>query len=122
TMCQESAHQRLTSDGSGGRGTTRSGDGGERAAALSIRGAHVPRSGPMATTHPADERQDGLVPADSRTTAQLVGRLLAELGASHVFGVLGSGNLLTTNAMVAAGVPYTAARHEGGAICMASGY
>lgn len=76
----------------------------------------------MATTHPADERQDGLVPADSRTTAQLVGRLLAELGVSHVFGVLGSGNLLTTNAMVAAGVAYTAARHEGGAICMASGY
>ena len=32
-------------------------------------------------------------------------RSVAELGAGHAFGVVGSGNLAVTNALVAAGVP-----------------
>jgi thiamine pyrophosphate-dependent acetolactate synthase large subunit-like protein len=38
------------------------------------------------------------------------------------FGILGSGNLVVTNALCAAGVRFHHARHEGGAICMADGY
>ncbi|MEX5298042.1 thiamine pyrophosphate-binding protein [Kocuria sp. CPCC 205292] len=56
------------------------------------------------------------------TVAQLVGRALAELGVGHVFGVVGSGNFHLTNALVAAGVPYTAARHENGAATMADAW
>ncbi|CAA9573132.1 MAG: TPP-requiring enzyme co-localized with fatty acid metabolic genes [uncultured Thermomicrobiales bacterium] len=51
-----------------------------------------------------------------------VGRTLAALGASQVFGLIGSGNFAVTNALVAAGVPFVAARHEGGAITMADAY
>ncbi|MEB4613802.1 thiamine pyrophosphate-binding protein, partial [Leucobacter sp. M11] len=49
-------------------------------------------------------------------------RLLARLGAGHCFGVVGSGNFAVTNALVANGVPFTAARHEGGAATMADAY
>jgi thiamine pyrophosphate-dependent acetolactate synthase large subunit-like protein len=56
------------------------------------------------------------------TVAQLVGRTLVELGADHVFGVIGSGNFHVTNAMVAAGARFVAARHEAGAATMADGY
>ncbi len=51
-----------------------------------------------------------------------MGRTLAELGVGHVFGVVGSGNFEVTNALRLAGVPYTAARHEGGAATMADAY
>ncbi len=54
--------------------------------------------------------------------AELVGRTLAELGVGHAFGVVGSGNFHVTNALRAAGVPYLAARHEGGAATMADAY
>ena len=54
--------------------------------------------------------------------ADLVGRAIADLGAAHAFGVVGSGNFAVTNAMVAAGVPFVAARHEGGAATMADAY
>ena len=54
--------------------------------------------------------------------AELVGRTLAQLGASHVFGVVGSGNFEVTNALRTYGVPFTAARHEGGAATMADAY
>lgn len=54
--------------------------------------------------------------------AELVGRTLAELGVGSAFGVVGSGNYVVTNAMRAAGVPYVAARHEGGAASMADAY
>ena len=37
--------------------------------------------------------------------AQLVGRTLAELGAGHCFGVVGSGNFAVTNALREHGVP-----------------
>jgi acetolactate synthase-1/2/3 large subunit len=54
--------------------------------------------------------------------AEAVGRALVALGADTVFGVVGSGNFHATNAMVAAGARYVAARHEGGAAMMADGY
>lgn len=54
--------------------------------------------------------------------AELVGYTLAGLGAGHVFGVVGSGNFVMTNALRRAGVPFTAARHEGGAATMADAY
>jgi thiamine pyrophosphate-dependent acetolactate synthase large subunit-like protein len=55
-------------------------------------------------------------------TAELVGRVLAGLGAGHAFGVVGSGNFEVTNALRAHGVPFTAARHECGAATMADAY
>lgn len=52
----------------------------------------------------------------------LVGQTLAKLGVGHVFGVVGSGNFDVTNTLVQEGVPFTAARHEGGAATMADAY
>jgi thiamine pyrophosphate-dependent acetolactate synthase large subunit-like protein len=60
-------------------------------------------------------------PAGS-TVADVVGTVVARLGAGRAFGVVGSGNFRVTNALRAAGVPYTAARHEGGAATMADGF
>ncbi|MGH8969026.1 MAG: thiamine pyrophosphate-binding protein, partial [Actinomycetes bacterium] len=54
--------------------------------------------------------------------AEAVGRTLAALGADHVFGVVGSGNFHVTNALVAGGARFVAARHEGGAVTMADAY
>jgi thiamine pyrophosphate-dependent acetolactate synthase large subunit-like protein len=56
------------------------------------------------------------------TTAELVGTTLAELGVGRAFGVVGSGNFAVTNALLAGGVPYVAARHECGATVMADAY
>ena len=53
------------------------------------------------------------------TVAEAVGRVLVRSGVRTVFGVVGSGNFAVTNAMVAAGARYVAARHEGGAATMA---
>ncbi|HVQ89766.1 MAG TPA: thiamine pyrophosphate-binding protein [Mycobacteriales bacterium] len=54
--------------------------------------------------------------------AEAVGRAVAQLGADRVFGVVGSGNFHVTNALVAAGAEFVAARHEGGAATMADAY
>ncbi|MPZ63445.1 MAG: thiamine pyrophosphate-binding protein [Propionibacteriales bacterium] len=54
--------------------------------------------------------------------ATAVGRTLAGLGVDHVFGVVGSGNFHLTNALVAGGARFVAARHEGGAATMADAY
>ena len=54
--------------------------------------------------------------------AELVGHTLARLGVGHAFGVVGSGNFAVTAALRAAGVPYVAARHEGGAATMADAF
>jgi acetolactate synthase I/II/III large subunit len=54
--------------------------------------------------------------------AEAIGKALAAHGVEAVFGLLGSGNLTVTNALRDAGVPFYAARHEGGAICMTDGY
>ncbi|MDO0917382.1 thiamine pyrophosphate-binding protein [Streptomyces sp. DT2A-34] len=54
--------------------------------------------------------------------AEAVGRALCAAGVDQVFGVVGSGNFHVTNAMVAAGARFVAARHEGGAATMADAY
>jgi acetolactate synthase-1/2/3 large subunit len=54
--------------------------------------------------------------------ADAVGRELAELGADTVFGVVGSGNFHVTNALIAGGARFVAARHEGGAAVMADAW
>lgn len=54
--------------------------------------------------------------------ADALGRMLAELGVSQVFGVVGSGNFRVTNALVTFGATYVAARHEAGAASMADAY
>lgn len=60
--------------------------------------------------------------SDNVKVSTLVAQTLAKLGVGHVFGVVGSGNFDVTNILVQAGVPYTAARHEGGAATMADAY
>ncbi|RZU31901.1 thiamine pyrophosphate-binding protein [Blastococcus saxobsidens] len=60
--------------------------------------------------------------APARTVATAVGEVLVRSGIDTVFGVVGSGNFVATNAMVAAGARYVAARHEGGAATMADAY
>ena len=52
---------------------------------------------------------------------EAVAATLAGLGADTVFGVVGSGNFDVTNALISQGARYVAARHEGGAACMADG-
>src|SRR4051794_22367459 len=54
--------------------------------------------------------------------AEVVGVTLAGLGADRVFGVVGSGNFHVTNALVAAGAPFVATRHEAGAAIAADAY
>jgi thiamine pyrophosphate-dependent acetolactate synthase large subunit-like protein len=56
------------------------------------------------------------------TVSHVVGATLAALGVDTVFGLLGSGNAVVTNALVAGGATYHAARHEGGATAMADGW
>ncbi|OHV40693.1 MULTISPECIES: thiamine pyrophosphate-binding protein [Pseudofrankia] len=53
---------------------------------------------------------------------EAIGRFLGEQGVRVAFGVVGSGNFHVTGALVAAGARFVAARHEGGAVCMADGY
>ena len=60
--------------------------------------------------------------AVTETVAEFVGTALARLGVGHAFGVVGSGNFHVTNALRAAGVPFVAARHEGGAATMADAW
>ena len=54
--------------------------------------------------------------------ADAVGQGLAKLGAEVVFGVVGSGNFHFTNALIAGGSRFVAARHEGGATVMADAW
>src|SRR3954454_25358716 len=54
--------------------------------------------------------------------SEVVGRTLHRLGGDVVFGLMGSGNLAVTNAIVAAGGTFHSARQETGALCMADGY
>ena len=63
---------------------------------------------------------EGSQPAQS--VADVVGATVARMGVKDAFGVLGSGNLIVTNALVNGGASFHHARHEGGAICMADGY
>jgi thiamine pyrophosphate-dependent acetolactate synthase large subunit-like protein len=54
--------------------------------------------------------------------SEAVGRTVHALGGDVVFGLMGSGNLAVTNAIVAAGGRFFSSRHETGAVCMADGY
>jgi thiamine pyrophosphate-dependent acetolactate synthase large subunit-like protein len=56
------------------------------------------------------------------TVADVVGATIAAQGVVDAFGVIGSGNLVATNALSAGGARFHHARHEGGAVCMADGY
>jgi acetolactate synthase I/II/III large subunit len=60
--------------------------------------------------------------AGAMRVADAVGQGLAKLGAEVVFGVVGSGNFHVTNALIAGGARFVAARHEGGATVMADGW
>jgi acetolactate synthase I/II/III large subunit len=61
-------------------------------------------------------------PAHGVSVADVVGTTIAAQGVEDAFGVLGSGNLIVTNALCSRGARFHPARHEGGAICMADGY
>jgi len=54
--------------------------------------------------------------------ATAVGQALAAEGVRAAFGVVGNGNFLAVAGLMAGGVRYVAARHEGGAIAMADAY
>ena len=54
--------------------------------------------------------------------AEAAGRALAQLGVRDFFGLVGSGNFHLTNALIASGARFVAARHETGAVTMADGY
>ncbi|WP_018255469.1 thiamine pyrophosphate-binding protein [Salinispora mooreana] len=54
--------------------------------------------------------------------ATALGRILADLGVRHAFGVVGGGNILLTAGLTGAGISYVPARHEGGAMAMADAY
>jgi len=54
--------------------------------------------------------------------SEAVGATLAGLGADTVFGLVGSGNFHVTNALIANGAAFVAARHECGAACAADAW
>jgi kynurenine formamidase len=92
--------------------------------------ARLPATGAGADGRAAADRRRVRKP-DSRAgarravlmlVAEAVGRSLAALGVRTVFGVVGSGNFHVTNALVAGGARFVAARHEGGAATMADAY
>jgi thiamine pyrophosphate-dependent acetolactate synthase large subunit-like protein len=56
------------------------------------------------------------------TVADVVGATVAAQGVRDAFGVLGSGNLVVTNALCRHGAQFHPARHEMSALCMADGY
>jgi thiamine pyrophosphate-dependent acetolactate synthase large subunit-like protein len=59
---------------------------------------------------------------DPLVVAEVVGATLAALGVDTVFGVVGSGNFVVTNALCAGGARFYAARHESAATSMADGW
>jgi thiamine pyrophosphate-dependent acetolactate synthase large subunit-like protein len=63
-----------------------------------------------------------LTPAETTSVADVVGATIAAQGVKDAFGILGSGNLVVTNALARGGARFHHARHEGGAVCMADGY
>lgn len=61
-------------------------------------------------------------PAPPLSVADVVGQTIAAQGVKDAFGVLGSGNLVVTNALCRHGAHFHHARHEMSATCMADGY
>jgi thiamine pyrophosphate-dependent acetolactate synthase large subunit-like protein len=62
------------------------------------------------------------VPLPAVFVSHAIGQTLHRLGGDVVFGLMGSGNLAVTNAIVGCGGRFISARHETGALCMADGY
>lgn len=60
--------------------------------------------------------------SNKQSVATGIGQLLATLGMRKCFGVLGSANFKVADALVRAGVPYVAARHETNAVTMGDAY
>jgi thiamine pyrophosphate-dependent acetolactate synthase large subunit-like protein len=56
------------------------------------------------------------------SVADVVGATIAAQGVKDAFGILGSGNLVVTNALARGGARFHHARHECSAVCMADGY
>ena len=56
------------------------------------------------------------------SVADVVGKTIASQGVQDAFGVIGSGNLIVTNALCGGGARFHHSRHECGAVCMADGY
>jgi thiamine pyrophosphate-dependent acetolactate synthase large subunit-like protein len=54
--------------------------------------------------------------------SEAVAAALVELGVTHAFGLIGSGNFAVTNALANRGVRFIAARHESAAVSMADAY
>jgi thiamine pyrophosphate-dependent acetolactate synthase large subunit-like protein len=54
--------------------------------------------------------------------ATRVGQAIADEGVRAAFGVVGNGNFLAVAGLMAGGVRYISARHEGGAVAMADAY
>ena len=75
-----------------------------------------------ATSSPATVADVGGATGRPATVADVVGATVANQGVTDAFGILGSGNLIVTNALVRGGVRFHHARHEGGATCMADGF
>ena len=63
--------------------------------------------------------RSGEAPAN---VVEVVARSVLDAGGDVAFGVVGSGNFTVTAALVAQGGRFVAARHEGGAACMADAY
>jgi thiamine pyrophosphate-dependent acetolactate synthase large subunit-like protein len=62
------------------------------------------------------------VVSQSMNVVDAVARSVLEAGGDLAFGVVGSGNFTVTAALVEQGGRFVAARHEGGAACMADAY
>ena len=73
----------------------------------------TPEPGANGQSHPATAQP---------TVADVVGATIAAQGVKDAFGVLGSGNLVVTNALCRHGAHFHHARHEMSATCMADGY
>ncbi len=56
------------------------------------------------------------------SVADVVGATIAAQGVQDAFGIIGSGNMVVTNALARNGARFHHARHEAGAVCMADGY
>jgi thiamine pyrophosphate-dependent acetolactate synthase large subunit-like protein len=67
-------------------------------------------------------RDSAAVATAPATVADVVGATIAAQGVRDAFGVLGSGNLVVTNALCRHGARFHHARHEMSALCMADGY
>jgi acetolactate synthase I/II/III large subunit len=71
---------------------------------------------------PESARNGAQTPTPQPSVADVVGQTIAAQGVRDAFGVLGSGNLVVTNALCRHGAQFHHARHEMSATCMADGY